>query len=60
MTEHREGGGTFHNLKGFMEGGEKLEQLQDSLLHKVRQNELLEDINEFVKKQAETTEKVGS
>ncbi|KAG6450479.1 hypothetical protein O3G_MSEX006631 [Manduca sexta] len=50
ITEHREGGGTFHNLKGFMEGGEQLEQLQESLLKQHRYQIVIEEINDFIKK----------
>lgn len=50
MTEHRDGGGTFHNLKGFMEGGEQLEQLQESLLKKERHKLLLEEIENILNK----------
>ncbi|XP_075975225.1 mitochondrial translation release factor 1 [Anticarsia gemmatalis] len=50
VTEHREGGGTVHNLKGFMEGGEPLEKLHESLLNQQRHQILMEEIQEFVKK----------
>ncbi|NP_001040455.1 mitochondrial translational release factor 1 [Bombyx mori] len=50
VTEHRDGGGTFHNLKGFMEGGEQLEQLQESLLKKERHKLLLEEIENILNK----------
>ncbi|XP_059050912.1 peptide chain release factor 1 [Achroia grisella] len=55
ITEHREGGGTLHNLKNFMEGGEQLEQLQEGLLRHQRHQMLMHEINDFVKKyQSET------
>lgn len=50
ITEHREGGCTLHNLKGFMEGGELLEQIQESLLEHQRYQILMHEINEFMKK----------
>lgn len=50
VTEHRPGGGNLHNIKGFMEGGEALEQLQESLLRQQRYQTLMEEIEEFVKK----------
>lgn len=50
VTEHREGGSTMHNLQGFMEGGEQLEQLQEALLRQQRHQTLMEEINEFTKK----------
>ncbi|XP_026759267.1 peptide chain release factor 1-like, mitochondrial [Galleria mellonella] len=58
ITEHREGGGTLHSLKTFMEGGEQLEQLQEGLLRHQRYQVLMQEINDFVKKyQAETANK---
>lgn len=50
VTEHREGGTTLHSLKTFMEGGEQLEELQESLLRQQRYQTLLEEIQEFTKK----------
>ncbi|XP_028158749.1 peptide chain release factor 1-like, mitochondrial [Ostrinia furnacalis] len=50
VTEHRDGGSTLHSLKTFMEGGEQLEQLQESLLKQQRYQALIEEIQEFTKK----------
>ncbi|XP_068627070.1 peptide chain release factor 1 [Battus philenor] len=55
ITEHREGGGTMHNLKTFMEGGAQLEQLQASLLRKQRYLILMAEINDFIKQQKQET-----
>ncbi|CAH1639872.1 unnamed protein product [Spodoptera littoralis] len=49
VTEHRDGGGTVHNLKGFMEGDSQLEELQHSLLRAQKRQILLEEINRFAK-----------
>ncbi|CAG9796427.1 unnamed protein product [Diatraea saccharalis] len=58
VTEHREGGGTLHNLAGFMQGQEQLEQLQESLLRQQRYQTLMEEIQEFTKRyQADTSNK---
>ncbi|XP_060805995.1 peptide chain release factor 1-like, mitochondrial [Amyelois transitella] len=50
ITEHREGGGTLHSLKSFMEGGEQLEQLQENLLRQQHYQLVVDEINEFIKK----------
>ncbi|KAJ0182370.1 hypothetical protein K1T71_001739 [Dendrolimus kikuchii] len=50
ITEHRDGGCTLHNLKGFMEGGELLEKIQEGLLQQQRYQTLMNEINEFIKK----------
>ncbi|KAM3967462.1 mitochondrial translation release factor 1 [Aphomia sociella] len=55
ITEHREGGGTLHSLKRFMEGGEQLEQLQEGLLRHHRYQEFMEEINDFIKKYQKET-----
>ncbi|XP_026497890.2 peptide chain release factor 1 [Vanessa tameamea] len=58
VTEHREGGSTTHSLKTFMEGGEQLEELQESLLRHQRYQTIMADINEFIARyKAETTGK---
>ncbi|RVE51089.1 hypothetical protein evm_004232 [Chilo suppressalis] len=58
VTEHREGGGTLHNIAAFMEGREPLEKLQESLLSQHRHQTLMEEIQEFTKKyQTETSNK---
>lgn len=44
VTEHREGGGTVHNLQGFMGGAEQLEQIQHNLLAAQKRQEFLEEI----------------
>lgn len=49
VTEHREGGGTVHNLKGFLEGDGQLEELQYSLLRAQKHQTLLEEINRYAK-----------
>lgn len=51
VIEHREGGGIIHNLQGFMQGGDALQNLQESLLRQQKHQALLEDISQFVKKQ---------
>ncbi|XP_013175878.1 PREDICTED: peptide chain release factor 1-like, mitochondrial [Papilio xuthus] len=51
VTEHRDGGGSLHNLKGFMEGGEPLEQLQTSLLRHQRYQIIMAEINDFINQQ---------
>ncbi|XP_014356532.2 peptide chain release factor 1-like, mitochondrial [Papilio machaon] len=51
VTEHRDGGGSLHNLKGFMEGGEPLEQLQTSLLRHQRYQIIMSEINDFINRQ---------
>ncbi|KAG7310480.1 hypothetical protein JYU34_003263 [Plutella xylostella] len=50
VTEHRPGGGTLHNIKAFMSGGEALEQLQEGLVRQQRYQELMEQIDDFMKK----------
>lgn len=50
ITEHREGGGTLHSLKTFMEGGQQLEQLQESLLRQQKYQSIIEEIKELAKK----------
>ncbi|XP_063375528.1 peptide chain release factor 1-like, mitochondrial [Cydia amplana] len=50
VTEHRPGGGTVHNLKAFMEGGDLLEELQESLLREARYQTVVSEIEEFTKK----------
>ncbi|XP_046960713.1 peptide chain release factor 1 [Vanessa cardui] len=58
VTEHRDGGGTTHSLKTFMEGGEQLEELQESLLRHQRYQTIMADINDFIARyKAETTGK---
>ncbi|XP_013149726.1 PREDICTED: peptide chain release factor 1-like, mitochondrial [Papilio polytes] len=54
ITEHRDGGGSLHNLKGFMEGGEPLEQLQTSLLRHQRYQIVMAEINDFNQYKKET------
>nr|XP_049692540.1 peptide chain release factor 1-like, mitochondrial [Helicoverpa armigera] len=49
VTEHREGGGTVHNLQGFMEGQHQLEQMQENLLRAQKRQAFLEEISEFAK-----------
>ncbi|CAK1602277.1 unnamed protein product [Parnassius mnemosyne] len=51
VTEHRDGGGTMHSLKTFMEGGEQLEQLQVSLLRHQRYQVIISEINDFINRQ---------
>ncbi|CAH2050711.1 unnamed protein product, partial [Iphiclides podalirius] len=53
VTEHRDGGGTLHSLKTFMEGGEQLEQLQVSLLRNQRYQIVIAEINDFINRQKE-------
>lgn len=56
MTEHREGGGTTHSLKTFMEGGEQLETLQESLLRHQRYQAVMSEISDFIARyKAETS-----
>ncbi|VVC93336.1 peptide chain release factor 1 [Leptidea sinapis] len=50
VTEHREGAINIPSLKVFMEGGEQLEKLQDSLLRHQRYEVLMAEINELIKK----------
>ncbi|CAH2231666.1 peptide chain release factor 1-like, mitochondrial [Pararge aegeria] len=50
VTEHREGGGTTHSLKIFMQGGEPLEQLQESLLRQHKYKAIMTEINDFIVK----------
>lgn len=50
VTEHRDGGGTVHNLKGFLAGGEPLEKLHDDLLRYQKHQMFLEEIEAFIKK----------
>lgn len=50
ITEHRQSGATMHNIEAFMDGGEKLEELQESLLRHFRYLNILEEIEEFKKK----------
>lgn len=50
MTEHREGGINVPSLKVFMEGGEQLEKLQESLLRQHRYDMLVAEVNDFVNK----------
>lgn len=57
ITEHREGGGTQHSLKTFMEGGEQLENLQENLIREQRYQNLMENIKDFIAKA--TPEKGG-
>lgn len=54
VTEHREGGGTQHNLKTFMEGGEQLEKLQENLIREQRYQDVMENIKDFTKEVQET------
>ncbi|CAH2102259.1 unnamed protein product [Euphydryas editha] len=56
VTEHREGGGTTHSLKTFMEGGEQLETLQESLLRHQRYQAVMAEISDFIARyKAETS-----
>lgn len=56
VTEHREGGGTTHSLKTFMEGGEQLETLQESLLRHQRYQAVMSEISDFIARyKAETS-----
>ncbi|XP_072941896.1 peptide chain release factor 1-like, mitochondrial [Epargyreus clarus] len=48
VTEHREGACNVSSLKVFMEGGEHLEQLQESLLRHHRYQVLMAEITDFV------------
>ncbi|XP_032529366.1 peptide chain release factor 1-like, mitochondrial [Danaus plexippus] len=57
VTEHREGGGTTHSLKTFMQGGEQLETLQESLLRHQQYQALMADINELINKNKTETAK---
>ncbi|XP_023935815.1 peptide chain release factor 1 [Bicyclus anynana] len=50
VTEHREGGGTTHSLKTFLQGGEPLELLQESLLRQQKYQAIMNDINDFIVK----------
>lgn len=50
VTEHREGGGTVHNLQGFMTGEEQLEEMQHNLLRAQKRQEFLEEIDDVAKK----------
>ncbi|CAF4795837.1 unnamed protein product [Pieris macdunnoughi] len=50
VTEHREGGVNIPSLKIFMEGGEQLEKLQESLLRQQRYEILAAEVNEFISK----------
>ncbi|XP_050080653.1 peptide chain release factor 1-like, mitochondrial [Anopheles maculipalpis] len=45
ITDHRIEGGTAHNLKGFLEGGEQLDELIEKLQRSQRQKQLMEIIN---------------
>ncbi|KAJ8735746.1 hypothetical protein PYW07_007366 [Mythimna separata] len=49
VTEHREGGGSVHNLQGFMSGDAQLEQMQDNLLRAQKRQEFLEEISRVAK-----------
>lgn len=49
VTEHREGGGSTHNLQSFMKGGEELEKMQDNLIRQQKQQAFLQEIQQFVK-----------
>ncbi|XP_034838737.1 peptide chain release factor 1 [Maniola hyperantus] len=58
VTEHREGGGTTHSLKTFMQGSEPLEQLQESLLRQQRYQAIMTEVNDFIARyKAETSGK---
>ncbi|CAH4031325.1 unnamed protein product [Pieris brassicae] len=50
VTEHREGGVNIPSLKIFMEGGEQLEKLQESLLRQQRYDILAAEVNDFISK----------
>lgn len=50
ITEHRDGGGTQHSLKIFMEGGEQLEKLQENLIREQRYQDLMENIKNLIAK----------
>ncbi|KAL4716844.1 hypothetical protein ACJJTC_012655 [Scirpophaga incertulas] len=50
VTEHREGGGTIRSLKTFMEGGQHLAELQESLIQKQRFQVLKDEIEDYANK----------
>ncbi|CAK1540204.1 unnamed protein product [Leptosia nina] len=50
VTEHREGGINVPSLKVFMDGGEQLEKLQESLLKQHRYQILMAEVNDFISK----------
>ncbi|CAG4954448.1 unnamed protein product [Colias eurytheme] len=50
VTEHREGGINIPSLKVFMQGGEHLEELQESLLRQHRYEVLMAEVNDFINK----------
>lgn len=54
VTEHRDGGGTQHNLKAFMEGGEQLAQLHENLIREQRYQDVMEDIKNFTQQVQES------
>ncbi|CAH1639871.1 unnamed protein product [Spodoptera littoralis] len=47
VTEHRRGGGTVQNLQRFMQGNEKLEQVQENLLKEQTCQTLMDEINQY-------------
>uniref|UniRef100_A0A182P1D5 Prokaryotic-type class I peptide chain release factors domain-containing protein n=1 Tax=Anopheles epiroticus TaxID=199890 RepID=A0A182P1D5_9DIPT len=45
ITDHRIEGGTAHNLKGFLEGGEQLDEMIEKLRRSERRKQLMDIIN---------------
>ena len=45
ITDHRIEGGTAHNLKGFLEGGEQLDDMIEKLRRSQRRKQLMDIIN---------------
>uniref|UniRef100_A0A182JUN5 Prokaryotic-type class I peptide chain release factors domain-containing protein n=1 Tax=Anopheles christyi TaxID=43041 RepID=A0A182JUN5_9DIPT len=45
ITDHRIEGGTAHNLKGFLEGGEQLDEMIEKLRRSQRRKQLMDIIN---------------